>query len=232
MFDVLRNICESNNFIVHDFDVDIDNVISMIAVPNENNFNQEYYLLLHCESVNDDFIEKLNNEYLEILMDKMEVLEYTDESLRKNSTLIISCKTEGISDQNLLKIEENPYFFKKNIITYDLEQLQDLKLVLNEDFTTSSINHYIMIDGGDKFEEFKTQKLKSNSYYPLLIKIITKIPFVHYLPQGNKLDNLETFVYDYLQPADIKLFEYISKIDNSLSNSAFLEMINLDWNEI
>lgn len=232
MLNMLSNICESNNFLVKDFESNIESVTSIIAVPNESNINQEYYLFLHCDSIDNNFIKKLNDEYLEYLMDNIESLEFTDESARKNSTLIITCKSENISDENLLKVEENPYFFKKNIITYDLEQLKDLKLVLNGNYNNISINKHIMIDGGDKFEDFKTQKLKSGSYYPLLIKIITKLPFVHYIPQNNQLDNLENFIYENLTPEDIKLFDFVCSIDKKLSDSDVLEIINSDWDAI
>lgn len=232
MLNVLHNICESNDLNVYNFEINIEGVDAKIAVPNEKNTNQEFYLLLECNVLSDDFIGILLNEYIEVLMDKMETLEYTDESTRKNSTLILCCTANSISDKSLIKLEENPYFFKKNIITYCPNELEQLKLKLNKQFSNEMLNNLLMSDGGDKFEEFKTLSLESNSYYPLLIRIMTKLPFVHYIPQDNQLDNLESFIKNSLNSFDNKLLDYICDKDGPLTDNTIKEKILSNWDEL
>lgn len=165
-------------------------------------------------------------------MDKIETLEYTDESTSKNSTLILCCTADSMSEKSLIKFEENPYFFKKNIITYFPSELEQLKLKLNNKFSNEVLNNLLMSDGGDDFEKFKTLSLESNSYYPLLIRIMTKLPFVHYIAQDNQLDNLESFIKDSLNLFDNKLLDYICDKDGELNDDTIKEKILSNWDEL
>lgn len=232
MLNVLHNICESNNLNVYNFETNIEGVDAKIAVPSEDNVNQEFYLFLECHKLNDKFIEHLINTHIEELMDKMEKLDYTDESTRKNSTLILCSTAESISSQSLIKLEENPYFFKKNVITYNSNELEQLKLKLNHQFNNNTLNSLLMSDSGDVFEAFKTSSLELNSYYRLLIRIMTKLPFVHYIPQDNQLDDLESFVRSDLNSFEIKLLDYICDGEGKLNDSTIEDKIFSNWSEL
>ncbi len=232
MLDILSRICQSNKLVTHDFKTNLNRVNSKIVVPSEDNIYQEYYFILECEFADDSFIEKLADELAEKLMDNLETLECTDESFRKNCTLILCCEAGCISDLSLLKFEENPYFFKKNVITYSKDELTALKKALNNQFSNEHLNRLLMADGGDLFESFKTLSLEDGNYYPLLIRIITKLPFVHYLPQSNQLNDLDSFVKKVLKSSDLKLLDFICDGDGKLSDELIDTKISSSWGEL
>lgn len=232
MLDILNGLCVSNNLDVHDFEINLEGVKSKIAVPSAENVNQEYYFILECELADDDFIESLLNEHIEEFMDNLEELECTDESFRKNSTLILCCEAGHISDQSLLKFEEDPYFFKKNVITYSKDELLALKEKINNQFSNDHLNNLLMSNGGELFELFKTLSLEDGNYYPLLIRVITKLPFVHYLPQPNQLDDLETFVRSELDQPNLTLLDFICEGDEKLDDELIDAKISSAWGEL
>lgn len=228
MLEVIQGLCESNNFDVYNFDSGLEGVAAKIAVPpRKNEANQEYYFLLEANGVSDEFIEKLSKDSAEELMDRLEALDYTDESFRKNSTLILCCSSASISDSALLKFEEDPYFFKKNVITYSEGELSSLKIKLNNEFNNDRVNVLLVESRGELFESFKTMSLQEGHYYSLLIRVITKLPFVHYFPQPNNLEDLEEFVRAELTVPDLKLFDYILGGGDSIDYK-----ISEDWGDL
>ncbi len=232
MLNIICGICSSNKLSAYDFDVNLEGVASKIVVPSIGNDNQEYYLILECEQADDDFIEKLANEHAEKLMDELEELECTDESFRKNCTLILCCESGRISDKSLLNFEENPYFFKKNVITYSQNELSSLRNEINNSFDNEKLNQLLMKNNGNFFEYYKTLSLEDGNFYSLLIKIFTKLPFVHYLPQPNQLENLETFVRSELDQSDLKLIDYFCVSNEVASDDIIFEKNAAIWGEL
>lgn len=228
MLDFINRLCESNKLVTHIFDAELDGVKARVAVPSEGNENQEYYLILESERMSDNFIDEVLDKYAEELMDKLESLDFVDESLRKNSTLILCSESGKVSDRQLLKFEEDPYCFKKNVITYSKRELIDLKGKLNDEYTNEHLNELLMENSGELFESFKVSaSLGADYYYPLLIRIITKLPFVHFLPRVNQLDALEGYIRSSLDESDIKLFDFIC--DGDLSSESIDKKIALEW---
>jgi hypothetical protein len=233
MLDFLHKLCESNNLVVNEFKYSVDGLHAKVVIPSDNNSNQEYYLLLEHEFANDSFIEQLVKKYLETIMDALEDLDYTDESLKKNCTLIFCCKTGEVSDQALLKLEEDPYFFKKNVITYSELELLALQKELNLQNDNISLNKLLMSNGGGLFESFKTLSLEEHHYYPLLIRIMTKLPFVHYIPAQNQLDDLDLFVRSDLDSSDLNLLDKICFEDEALNQETIETLISSEeWGTI
>ncbi|EAQ66149.1 hypothetical protein MED121_03020 [Marinomonas sp. MED121] len=232
MLDILHGLCESNSLVMHEVEIDIEGVNSKIGVPSKENVNQEYYLILECEAADDALIKKLINEYAEKFMDVLEKLDCTDESFRKNSTLILCCEAGHITEKLLLNFEENPYFFKKNVITYSKSELVSLKEKLNNQFSNEHLNKLLMSDEGGLFDSFKTQKLEDGNYYPLLIRVITKLPFVHYLPQPNQLDDLSSFVRSELDQSDLELLDFICDGDENFSSDLIDAKVTSAWGEV
>ncbi len=92
------------------------------------------------------------------------------------------------------------------------------------------LNSLLMSDGGDNFEKFKTVSLEENSFYPLLIRIMTKLPFVHYIAQDNQLDSLDQFIKNNLSQFDNNLLSYICDNDHVFSDDLINQKISTDWN--
>lgn len=217
MLDILTNLSKSNGFVVYDFVTDFEGVNAALAVPGDNHDHQEYYTILECLSVDESFVEKLLEAHSEKLMDDLEAMDYTDESFRKNSTLILCCEEGFIPEKDLLKLEENPYFFKKNAITYTKSELESLRGSINNELNNDDINELLMSNNGESFELFKNEKYHEGHYYPLLIRIITKLPFVHFIPKNNNLDSLDVFVKSDLEDADLVLLEKICTASGELN---------------
>jgi len=232
MLSILQGLCEANNLFVHEFENSLEGVNSKIAVPSDGNTNQEYYFILECDSADDAFIERLANEHTEKLMDDLEELECTDESFRKNSTLILCCEAGHIADQTLLKFEEDPYYFKKNVITYSKGELEALKGEIGSEFSNDHLNMMLMSNGGEIFESFKTLSLEADHYYPLLVRVMTKLPFVHYLPQPNQLNDLDVFVRNELDKTDLKLLDLICVDSEELNSKVIDAIISSTWGEL
>lgn len=227
MLEFLKHLCKSNSLTVHKFETNLKGVTAQLAVPSDGNSNQEYYFIIENECISDAFLDEVLEKHAEELMDRLEVLDCVNESFRKNSTLILCCKSGRLSDQYLLKFEEDPYYFKKNIITYSIDELTSLKEELNAEYTNEHLNKLLMKSGGDLFESFKTTSLEEGHYYPLLIKIITKLPFVHYLPQPNQLNDLEGFIRNALDESDINLLDFIC--EGEFSSDVMDEKIAIEW---
>lgn len=228
MNNFINELCESNNLTVYDFDTQLDCINALFAVPNKESTNQEYFLFLMSESIDDNFIGEILETHSETFMDKLERLEYVDESLRKNSTLILCIESSNVSAQKLLKFEEDPYLFKKNVITYSNDDLIQLTQKLNHDYSNESLNKLLSHNSEDSFESFKIMStLDNDSHYSLLIKVITKLPFVHFIPSTDELESLENFVMKTLDEPHIKLLDLIC--DGEFSEEKIDEKIGLDW---
>lgn len=218
MLDIVSKICEANCLVVQDVDVAFEGAKAKIATPEMENKNQEYFLIIECLNADEGFINSLLDHYSEKLMDDLDALGYTDESFRKNSTIIFCCETGLISSEDLLKLEEDPYFFKKNVITYSGAELAALKERLNNQFSNQHLNELLMSDGGGSFESFKNNVYDDSGYYPLLVRVITKLPFVHYIPQSSDLDSLDEFVTNDLDDSDLMLFDSICSAGGKFSD--------------
>jgi hypothetical protein len=232
MLNILHGLCEANNLFVHEFENSLEGVNSKIAVPSVGNTNQEYYFILDCDSADDAFLEILANEHAEKFMETLEELEFTDESVRKNSTLILCCEAGNITDHALLKFEEDPYYFKKNVITYSKGELLALKGEINNGFSNDHLNTLLMSNSGELFESFKTLSLEADHYYPLLVRVITTLPFVHYLPQPNQLSDLDAFVRNELDKIDLNLLDLICVDGEKLSIELINAKISSTWGEL
>lgn len=229
MNDFINKLCKSNNLTVHDFDTTLDGINALFAVPNEKSANQEYFLFLMSECIDDGFIEEILVKHSETFMDRLEPLKCVDESLRKNSTLILCIESSKVSAQKLLKFEEDPYLFKKNVITYSSDELIKLTKKLNNDYSNENLNQLLSHNSEDSFESFKAISTlgTDNHYYSLLIKVITKLPFVHFIPNTDELESLEDFVMTKLDEPHIKLLDLIC--DGEFSEEKIDEKIELDW---
>lgn len=233
MLEFIHGVCESNNLEVYDFNPNVEGLKAKLYSPNSENKNQEYYLFLEYDSPDDASLQSLVKEHIEIFMDTLDSLDFTDKSFRKNCTLILCCKIGAITDQSLLEFEEDPYFFKKNVITYSELELIALQKELNFQHDNLSLNNLLMSHGGDLFESFKTLSLEDNHYYPLLVRVMTKLPFVHYIPQQNQLDDLDVFIRGNLNSTDLNLLDKICFDDETLTQEAIETlMLSDEWGAV
>ncbi len=227
MLNLIKDICNANNFRVIEFECGLEIYTSYVAIPKECNKNQEYFLLVTSDQLSDELVERLLVCDAETMLDNLEKSSFADESLTKNCTMILCSLVGSVSDHSLLKFEENPYHFKKNVISYSSDELMSLNEVLSGDFCNEHLNLLMSADSGQTFEKFKSGTIEEGSYFPLLIRIITKLPFVHYIPQSNQLDNIESFVMDALDGQDIHLLDLICS--RELTQESMNTLILGEW---
>lgn len=227
MLNLIKSICEANDFDVIEFECGLEIYTSFVAIPKEGNKNQEYFLLVTSDVLNDELIEHLLINDAETMLESLQNSSFADESLTKNCTMILCSPVGSVSDHSLLKFEENPYHFIKNVISYSPTELISLNEVLSGDFCNAHLNLLMGTDSGQTFEKFKSGTIEEGSYFPLLIRVITKLPFVHYIPQSNQLDNIERFVNDALDAQDIHLLDLICS--RELTQESMDSLINGEW---
>jgi len=107
----------------------------------------------------------------------------------------------------VLQTEENPYFFKKYVLTYDENIVQEtFGEVLRTYNEFSSITKYIddIVTNPDKFKDFKIN-VDNNEDYLLLSKLIMKVPIMPVkIPNNNSIKPLTQMVEDNINSENLQ----------------------------
>lgn len=180
---------------------------------------KKYYFSTRKSESNFDFfviidqdIKKLNietfNEWSSLLIDKL-VSENPIPGIDKNLSMIILLKSDGESDDKgiqkiISEIEEDPYYFKKNVLTYTEEQEKKLTFLDLNKSIVNEIENYV--GNKQKFYEFKnnsanTLELNSN-LYSLISKIFIKLPFLSVPIKKERLSNLSDKIREQINDKD------------------------------
>lgn len=147
---------------------------------------KNFWVIIHYD--NDD-IDKVIDQQIDLFVKVREMLQ--EPTFDKNANLIVLNRVQKISDiklDNVLQIEENPYHFKKCVLYYTKEELDNLIDSIEEP-VLSSIESMILVD--EIFEQHKMH-FNDNSFESLIYRIAIKIPFVKInIAQTNNLKSLE-----------------------------------------
>lgn len=146
----------------------------------------EYFIVMEYTKIEilDFFICKKTNDLL-LFFDK-EKLNSVD--IEKNTSLIILLKVEELWDDfkeiknQIMKIEEDEYFFRKYIIVYDDKWINGIKNINSTDELNSEITK---ID----LEEFRKDNFENSKWY-LIIQLFIKLPFLNLKVKKIELENL------------------------------------------
>lgn len=151
--------------------------------------NQEYFIVseYNLEELNDFFrCKKTNNivTFLDNFKNEFTNLEWID----KDTSLIISIKAtnlrkdfEKIKNQ-IMKIEEDEYFFRKYIIIYDDDWIK----LLNKINSLEKLNKELYKINLSNFRENNFIK----SYWYLIIQLFVKLPFLNLNVESEELKKL------------------------------------------
>lgn len=146
---------------------------------------QNYWVIVQY-----DDLDKIIGEQIELFVKAKEVIQ--EPTFDKNANLLVINKVDSIPNINpesLLRIEENPYHFKKNILYYTEEELKNLSDAIGDSMVLSSIESLILTD--KIFEQHK-MNFDANSFESLVYRIAIKIPFIKIkITQTNNLKSLE-----------------------------------------
>jgi hypothetical protein len=164
-----------------------------------------FYLVLFLDKITNDFLdEQVPNFFYGI---KSLETGY-DERMDKNLSLLICLKrekelTNEERSQEIFQVEEDPYFFKKYVLTYTEEQALILEELFQRDKTKNSqqiINE--VINNKDAFIELKNDPKKS-SLYNLCSKLMIKIPFLILERGKDQMEDLKETIQNELRKAGL-----------------------------
>lgn len=227
MIELIQNLCQRNDFVLSNIEVSELGYPLLLASPKKGSENQEYFIIAEPKDVDDEFLVELESKQSEIIMEHIELEQKSNGALKKNSTFILCCKEGNISKRELLKFEESPFHFKKNAIQYSEDEVIALQEALNQDYSNININRLLAANSGQSFENFKTNSESLEEYYPLLMGIVTKLPFIHYSPSSNQLESIETFVENSLEQEQLVLLDLIC--NGSLDKNSMDELIKKEF---
>lgn len=167
----------------------IENISSHNSIFSENKDKNMFYIASFYNSIN-EFNEQFKedqNEAFNFICNKENANE-----LKKNTSMILFIKLSSLDEKNeiqsrILGLEEDVYFFKKYVVLYLEEELEELKVAIGN----GSINEFMKanINKEDLFEEFKVKE--TTSFYSLILKLYIKLPHLTYsdtFETGNIMD--------------------------------------------
>lgn len=186
---------------------------------------------------NGEEIAKIIEQQAEIFIDSKKIIQ--DPTFDKNANLLILIEVDSLENLNadlLLKIEENPYHFKKNILYYTNEEKANLIQAIGESKILGKIESMIL---DEKIFEVHKQQFDKNNFESLIYRMSIKIPFIKInARQTNNLKSLEEINNRSVQNNPLnellsKEFFFISDEDfNEISEErAFEKLISLLPNE-
>ncbi len=155
--------------------------------------DQEYFLITEYSKIEiQDFFksEKTNN-----LINFFDTVKKSD--IEKNTSLIILLKLDSLQEREesklknqIFKIEEDEYFFRKYVITYTENAVTELEKIGSLDEKGLSKK----LEENGKFDKFQKNNLEDEAYF-LLIQIFVKLPFlVFHSTQDDNFKSLESIL--------------------------------------
>lgn len=189
-FDIIG--CESNNSVV---------VTPFVSVEHPC----QTYLVIETGN---KLLNIVNNEYLKQLAMAFRKAEFHESDMDKNTTLIITSvrpDTEPLNSAPKVKIEDNPYYFKKYVFSYTVasEQhaisfLEHKKTIVGSKFSyVNEILNYIM--NAEQFGIYKNKK-DDLSTYSYFVELVTKVPaFPLNIKNSEEIKSVDAFLVEQLK---------------------------------
>lgn len=213
MIQQIKNIFEEKEFDINKDTLNDQNYY-FCARYSESKFDFFVVLTIDVKNLN---VEKLNN-WSALLIDKL-VNENSIPGIDKNLSMIILMETT-LDDKELNKainkIEEDPYYFKKYVLTYTDEQEEKLTSLTHGKSVITEVENYV--GNKEKFTDFKREsgnalKLESN-LYSLISKIFIKLSFLTVPIKKEKLINLSDKIRNQIKGKDSSYLDLSLKINS------------------
>ncbi|MBA4535918.1 hypothetical protein H1Z61_01870 [Bacillus aquiflavi] len=176
---------------------------------NNSKYAVNYYLVLYVDDIKEDF---LSNEVPTYFNSIKKLENGYDEKMDKNLSMIVcvnttTSKTKNITDK-IFEIEEDPYYFKKYVITYNMDSYKQLeKLFGGKDESSNSILNRTINDT-NKFLAFKKNEENDTTIlYEICTKLMIKIPFLRLEKRLEKMEDLSAVINEELQQKELFTFK-------------------------
>lgn len=138
----------------------------------------QVYLVVSC--LNSQLNEIINTDYVKEISKKFRVQPFHFGDMDRNTSLLILSEhraDESVNTFAKVKIEDDPYYFKKYVLSYDDIAKNNteiwIKSSMRDDSLIASIQEYI--ENTSRFEAYKLNH-QNEPVYSYLVEIVTKIP--------------------------------------------------------
>lgn len=207
-----------NSFVVDEFKV-ADHVLKNITVVSNNNFDYIVFLELDFDKlkyINNDIQVALATNFKDHLYGlggKTEITHFFE----KNTYLVVSTKhPDEILDKDLFKevsiVEEDLYFFKKQIIYYSAKEFESLKINdLNLNFT---VYFNDVVSNISRYEKYLNGQ---DDEYKFIVKLFEKLPFMKLEIEEKELLNLDKMIADSLSEQELEILPELLQLTSDIS---------------
>jgi len=214
----------------------IDTIDSFFAISNDED-KINYYLVLFVEDLST--IKKDSNNLNRYFENIKRLEESYDNKMDKNLSMVICAKRNHMQpddeiNKTIFKIEEDPYFFKKYVLTYTDIQIQKLSDYIPENSSIiESLNG--ILHSESLFQEFKLNTYEQTEYN-LVSRLFIKLPFLNLKSFKREMNDLSLEIDSLLREKnlldlkEIALTSSITHEDNDIRSNV-LKFIGVEKNE-
>lgn len=236
MITIINKILSSNGYQVVDIELPDNNPNIFLFSPSPNDKKEEYFVTIQLPTQSNEVAKELLEHKAEELFEAISDSGKVERYFIKNSTMLICYDETRIHKETIFSIEEDPYNFKKNVITYSETELNNLK-----DFLTSNnineISNFVISEiinnrNGQNFTDFKNTHKTIKNYYSLILKIALKLPFITYIPSKKELINLSLDIENSLSQRDSLLYKKIMESDIEWTESDTYQQVEKIWGDL
>lgn len=208
MINLLKKIFRDNNFKIHEgiekeFTTIENGFLGVLEEGKNGRYN--YYLVVEINSISDFRVKDNNPVSYRRLFEYIRSLDIYNPYFEKNLSLLVVWEVSNLDISELDEtegqplrryisdIEENPYFFKKQVLFYNKKELELFAEKFNviEDKFTSFLA--LQLSNEISFTNFK----KNNyipTYYTLLARLFIKISFLRMYVKEMDLEDLQILI--------------------------------------
>lgn len=232
MISLLNNIMSSNGYHRVDFDPNEHGfMITLFKADNEK--KEEYFITLQAKEQSNEIATLLLEEKAQTIFEKIRNSGAVERYFEKNCTMILCHESSKITKDTILSFEEDPYNFKKNVLTYSTGELLALQTHLStsdiKNLTNDVINNILNANSGKSFLAFKESSTRG--LYSITLKTALKLPFLIYTPQEQKLSNLALEIEKSLTPQLNLIYTEIISLETEWNDENLLNEIEKIWGE-
>lgn len=236
MITIINKILSSNGYQVVDIELLDNNPNIFLFSPSSNDNKEEYFVTIQLPTQSNESAKELLEHKAEELFEAISDSDKVERYFIKNCTMLICHNETLIHKETIFSIEEDPYNFKKNVITYSETELNDLKDFLTSnninEISNSVISDIINNRNGQNFTDFKNTHKTIRNYYSLFLKIALKLPFIMYTPSKKELINLSLEIENSFNAQDSLIYKKIMESDIEWSESdTYLQVVKI-WGDL
>ncbi|MRA04856.1 hypothetical protein F4T82_14300 [Acinetobacter lwoffii] len=233
MIKIINKILSSNGYQLIDIDLSNNSNNIFLFCPDSTSKREEYFVTIQLDNQSDETAKELLEYKAEELFENIKESGKVENYFVKNCTMLICHNEELINRETIFSLEEDPYNFKKNVITYLPDELNDLEIFLKKNKITeiSSLIISVIINGenGKSFLDFKSNHEVSKNYYSLIIKIALKLPFVKYNPPQKKLINLSSEIEKSFNEKNYIIYKRLMDLEVQLTEDNIIQEVEQIW---